>query len=267
MPEFDSFARKIRAEFRVNPLLPFGTPLQIGLIATVSDGKFTRQGTIESILGEPTPSVVTSAGEANWTLTSGKSVSVSLLAKGKVPHLFPDLVTAAAQAEISFSRKDSFAFSASSVTISTISEPATLYASILNAYSQGEWKKEYFIVTEIATPSSFFAALSKSGGGGVLLSAKSNVTIGPADIANLAAKFDVTAKTSEVATYDSGGQPLFFNALRVRSKIFSDTVVQPFSGDGPAAEDIFASVTPTLTMTDAEFRELAVESPGPGERS
>jgi hypothetical protein len=245
MSTFEAFVKKVRKEYGVNPLLPFGTPIEPGVIGTMSGGKLTRRGSVESILKKPLPPLTSSRAPANWGLTSGKSVSVGILASGKSSNLFPDLAAASVRAEISFGGKGSYVLSAKDVVISTVADPASLMGAILAAYGRKEWEKDFILINEVATPGSVFAALSHSGSGGVLLNAKGNLNAGPVDIAGLAANFQVTAKTSDAETYESGGQPLFFNALRIRSKWLSGATVLPFAREEYTTEDIFAQVTYT----------------------
>ncbi len=197
------------------------------------------------MLKKPLPPLTTSLAPANWGLTSGRSVAVSILASGQNSNLFPDLPAASVRAEISFGGQESFVLSAKNVVISTVADPASLLGAILAAYGRREWEKDSILISEVAVPESVFAALSRSGNGGVLLSAKGNLNAGPVDIAGLAASFQVTAKASDAETYESGGQPLFFNALRVRGKWLSGATVLPFSREEYAADDIFARVTYT----------------------
>lgn len=245
MSTFEAFVGKVRKEYGVNPLLPFGTPIEPGVIGTLSGGKFTRRGSVESILKKPLPPLTSSTAPANWGLTSGKSVSVSILASGKTSKLFPEFPSASVRAEISFGGQSSYVLSARDVIVSTVADPASLLGAILAAYGRREWEKDYILVSEVATPGSVFAALSNSGGGGVLLSAKGDLNAGPVDIAGLAANFQVSAKTSDAETYESGGQPLFFNALRVRGKWLSGATVLPFAHEEYAAEEVFARATYT----------------------
>jgi hypothetical protein len=245
MSIFEAFSAKVRKEYGVNPLLPFGTPIEPGVIGTTSGGKFTRRGTVESILKKPLPPLTTSRQPASWGLISGKSVSVSVLASGKASNLFPDLPSASVRAEILFGGQDSYVLSAKNVVISTVADPASLLGGILAAYGRQEWEKDFILISEVATPESVFAALSHSGSGGVLLSAKGDLNAGPVDIAGLAASFQVTAKSSDAETYESGGQPLFFNALRIRSKWLAGATVLPFAREQYPAEDVFARVTYT----------------------
>jgi hypothetical protein len=243
-----NFVRTIRRELKCRPMLPFGAAFDIGRVGVIEDEQFSPRGTVESILGIPVGEPDKSIGESSWQKTSGKDVKLKFLAAGQGSTLFPDASTANAKIEVSFAKADSFLASVNALKIMTLRDPKVLIDRLIDAYGRGMWRKEYILIYQIVIPTEVMILISKNAGTNLLLSAAaSNVPKEKeGDGANIAGKFQIEYQTQDVLRLDSGGQPLFYNAYRVRRSIWSRLL-----GRGPkvvtfaatdSSEEIFEQV-------------------------
>lgn len=216
----DRFVQEIRNNFRVRPVLPFGLPLTIGTVGVVEDGQFSYRGTVKSILGVEPGETTTSVGTASWSLTSGRDVSIRLLASGEESTFFPQAPTVKARVEISLQKADSFLASVLKPNITTLKDPVALVEAMLNSYSRGIWRKAYVVVHEAVIPDGALVLLSRTANTKILLEA--NTDFKAVNLADLAAGLSVTYQNQDVLRFESGGgNTLFYNAFRVKENFWT----------------------------------------------
>lgn len=222
MSSIRNLADKVHDKHKVWPAFPFGVAIEIGAVGVVEDDQFSRRGTVLSVLNTDIGETVTSPRSSGWNMTSGRNVKINFLADGKASTLFPDAPKANAKIEISFSSEESFLATVNDLTISTLRDPRNLINSMMDAYRRGVWRKEYLLIYEIVTPAKALIMLSRNAGTNLLLAADGAVTA--QGIANLAGNFSLTYQTQDVVTFESGGQPLFYNAYRVKEGFWTGTL-------------------------------------------
>jgi hypothetical protein len=230
-----------RRELKARPTVPFGAPIEIGLIGVIDDdNRFVRRGTPESILWTSVGALAESKKDANFQKTSGRDVKLKFLAKGEASTLLPQAPSVDARIEVSFESENSFLLSLKNYKVTTLSNPAALIERILDAYRRGIWRKEYVLIYETLTPEQVLIMAATSGGTNLLLSAKADVT--PADVGAIAGLFKIEYQTQDVLKEDSGGQPLFYNCYRVKRKwLIGRPEVGTFAVEDPT-ESFFESV-------------------------
>jgi hypothetical protein len=235
VPSIDRLVDKTRQELSARPILPFGALMKLGAVGVIENNQFSPRGTARSILGGRIGGV--SKGQhANWQLTSGKDVKLNFLGSGKASTLFPNAPSVGAKVEVSFESSESFLLSVDRLTISTLSDPSDLIKRLLDAYRRGTWRRDYVLVYELITPAQAFVLLSKESDSKFLLGAKAKVKA-PQGTADLAGKFGLRFQSKDAVKLDSGGQPLFFNAYRVKESFWSgDLSVGTAALDDPIAE-------------------------------
>jgi hypothetical protein len=240
MESVEKFTQKVKGQFNVRTVLPFGAPVVIGSVGVVENGLFEPRGTVKSILGVELGS--TSTGKpADWQLTSGRDVGVKFLAHGEASSLFPAAPKANAKIEISFSKGDSFLCTLNDLTISTLQDPAVLIKAMLDAYKRGVWRRDFVLIYETVTPSKALVLLSKNAGTNILLAA--NAKVKTSGLANVAGKFAVTYQSQDVVNLSAGRQPLFYNAYRVKTSFWTGSPrIAALAARARRVKDVFVSV-------------------------
>jgi hypothetical protein len=205
-----------RQELKARPVVPFGAPIEIGLIGVIEDDKFVRRGTVDSILKSRVGDFDESKKDTTVQKTSGRDVKLNFLAKGEPSTLWPRAPSADARIEASFKSQDSCLLSVKNYKVQTLRDPSPLIERILDAYRRGTWRKEYVLIYETITPAEALIVAATTAGTNLLLCAKAEVT--PADVGAVAGSFKIEYQTEDVLKEDSGGQPLFYNCYRVKRK-------------------------------------------------
>jgi hypothetical protein len=237
MSSVSRYVEKSRDEFKARPILPLGTPLRPGAVGVVENDQFSPRGTVASILGTRVGKVESGAA-ANWQATSGSDVGLRFVASGEASTIFPSAPKAGAKVEVTFGSSDSLLVSVGGVKVSRIADPAALIARMLDAFRRGTWRKEYVLVYEVMEPADVLVLLARQRDTKFLLSAKAKVKA-PQGSADLAGKFELRYQSKDAVKLDSGRQPVFFNAYRVKERFFSENEVESF---GPDAENPFEAV-------------------------
>lgn len=235
MSSVSRFVDKTRDELRARPVLPFGASVKLGAIGVVEDGQLSPRGNVRSVLGGRVGEV--SVGKrAEWELTSGKDVSINFVAKGEASKLFPQAPVADAKVEVSFGSSESFLASVSGLKISTMTNPADLLQKMVEAYERGAWRPEYVLVYEVIVPRAALILLSKTSDSKFLLTTSASLKTAPAT-AELAGKFRLRFQSKDAVKLDGGGQPLFFNAFRVKENFWTGEIgVEQLSGAQAASQ-------------------------------
>lgn len=222
MSSISRFVDKTRAELKVRPILPFGASVRLGAVGVVEDGQFSPRGNVQSILGGEVGEV--SVGErGNWQITSGNDVQMSFLAAGSASTIFPAAPKADARVEVSFGSSDSFLASVDALEVSTMTNPHLLLNAMLDAFRRGTWQPEYVLVYEVVVPRHALVLLARQAQSQFLLGARADITV-PQGTADLAGKFGLRFQNRDAVHLDGGGQPLFFNAFRVKQGFWSGSL-------------------------------------------
>jgi len=224
--------KKVQDAFKVRPMMPFGMSFEIGTIGIVEDDQFSTRGTVESVLKIPRGSIVQSRQSSNWQATSGEDVELNILGDGEASALFPAAPKANVKIEVSFSKAESFLVTVNNLTISTLREPLALIEAMQDAYRRGVWRKDYILIYETVTPAETLLLLSRSAGTKLLLTADTKVA--PAGLADIAGKFSLSYQSEDLMRFASGGQPLFYNAYRVKESFWTGNLAaETFGADDP----------------------------------
>jgi hypothetical protein len=238
MSSDDVYVRRVREALKVRPVLPFGLPIEIGVIGIVNGNEFDRRGTAASVLGTEAGETITAENKSDWSLTSGHDVQIRFLASGEASSLFPAVAPVDARVELSFGSADSFLLSARGVRITTLKDPVALIGAIIDGYQRRVFKRDYVFVYQEVRCDQVLALLGKTKNTNLLLSAQAKVV--SAGLADLAGHFAVSHQSQDVTKLDGGGQVLFYNAYRVKESFWSgETSVSTFETLGIPTEEVF----------------------------
>jgi hypothetical protein len=239
MSIISGFVRKVQDDLKARAFLPLGAAFEIGMVGVVDDDQFSPRGTVESILGVSRGEFITSLRESTWQVTSGSFLNIGFVASGESSTLFPSAPKATAKVEISFAKSESFLASATQLTVSTMREPLALLKAMIAAYQNGVWRKEYVFVYEAITPAEVLVLLSRNAGTNLLLTLDGSA--GPSGLGDLAGKATLSFQSQDVIRLTSGGQPIFFNAFRVKDRFWTGPEPEVFSV-GVGADTVFEKV-------------------------
>jgi hypothetical protein len=195
--------------------------LSIGSVGVMQDDQFVPRGSAKSLLDVQDLGPTTTGQRANWQLTSGSDVAINFLGDGEASTLFPKAPKLNAKIEVSFARDASFFVNVTELTVETLQDPAALIGSMVDAYQRGVWRDDYVLVYETITPKNTLLLLSRSSQSNFLLAARGNATA-PQGTVDLAGKVGLTFQNRDALYFDVGGQPLFFNAYRVKRDWWTD---------------------------------------------
>jgi hypothetical protein len=240
MSSISRFADGARRELKARPILPFGAAVRLGAVGVVEDDQFSPRGNVESILGGEVGEV--STGErGNWQLTSGADVQLGFLASGAASTIFPEAPKAEAKVEVTFGSSESFLVSVDSLRVSTMTDPIALLNAMIEAFKRGTWRPEFVLVYEVVIPKNALVLLSRQAQTRFLLGAKADVAA-PQGTADLAGKFRLRFQDKDAIHLDAGGQPLFFNAFRVKQGFFGGLSPAPLEAGADPIAAVFDTV-------------------------
>ncbi|HOY31449.1 MAG TPA: hypothetical protein PKW80_06190 [Bacteroidales bacterium] len=200
-----------------------GTPLELGDIGLFKNNEFTKisnlknEGIVFQIKEDTTKTDLEH-------MTKGE-VSVMTKIAGTVPALGSVLANGDAGFSISFSQENAILFKANGTLSPCISDQIKLGKEIIQRYQQGEWDKDWAVITELVTADSATIIISSSQDAKIELKAKADISTAKLDIAdaslNLECAFSKDLYTKIVA--EQGITPLF-KMKKIRSSIFTDPV-------------------------------------------
>jgi hypothetical protein len=152
---------------------PINRQLQLGDYGVMKNGYFSKLGNIKNeplnlafdILKDPSP--------GHETFKSSNSINFSSIAKGDI--LANGAAAAKASVEIGFTQENAVFFSSAEVRYNEIQNIRQLGDQLLSLYHQGNWKKEYYVVTRLIEGKNSVLIISGSSGCKVNIEAKSDV--------------------------------------------------------------------------------------------
>ena len=194
-----------------------GVPLNVGDIGIFDkDGGFDRKANLQhlnisfQILPDST------CDELEYTSRGGVSISPKLSGKSLLNSSFG---INDAGLVVEFSKQNAVVFKAKDVTYPSIANQIQLEKDIMKLYAQGEWKKEWCVVTELAVAESVTIIISKSSNSKIELKANANINAAKIDIADASFDFSILSE-GEMSTKIIAAQGLtpLFKAQKMNFK-------------------------------------------------
>ena len=228
MAAVDRYIEKAREEFKVRPVLPLGQPMEVGVIGRVTDGAFHPWSTTDEILGLEPGTFTTSAAQSAWQLQSGRDVSLGMVARGQAGHLFPNVPSANARAEIEFSSDDAFLMAAKNPVFTALDSPKALADAMLVAQQRGDWQDDYVLVYQVVKVDYLMVLRASGTGGKALIEFAADVDPAGRKLADLAGSFSFNYVDQSLLSFEGTKVDAFFNAYRVRESLWSWPSVETF---------------------------------------
>lgn len=235
------YTRELYRQFRYYANWLPGTPLSLGDVGVLKAKEFVRKTNLKhlnldfEIIKDSTPSQISHQSKGG--------VSVSAKIAGTAPVLGSVLSEAEAGISVSFSNENSILFKANGTYNHIIKDQVKLGKDILKLYEEGNWDKDYLVITELVEADSSTILISNSSGSSIELSANANVSLGQLDIAN--ADIGLQPKISkdlytEIIT-NKGLTPLF-KSSKVQTRIFQQPIFEATKMRGMKDEQLHSGI-------------------------
>lgn len=193
-----------------------GVPLRLGDFGFVKDKLFTRIDNIES-LGIAFRIRPDTTKETQKHSTAG-SVSISFKAAGKAPQIGSVLTEAEAGFTVEFKRNKSTVYEAVGCVAPSIENQVEVGNAILEKFRQGEWNKDWAVITELVETDSATILISNSSNSKVELTVSGNVAPGGVSIADINAGLQVAfSKDMNTTLISQQGLTPLFKARAIKS--------------------------------------------------
>ena len=194
-----------------------GSPVELGTIGTMKDKEFTKASHLrnEGILYETDEDTSTS----DFDYSSKGAVTVRPKLSGEVPVAGSVLSQADAGVTVEFSRQNAILFRAIGTTTVSIRDQIKLGREIRKRVEEGTWNKRWVVITELIKAESATILISSSVKGKAELKAKTAVSTGAIDIADLQLQLEVVF-SKDLSTKIVAGEGLtpLFKVRRGRMK-------------------------------------------------
>ncbi len=185
------YQRKIYRHYKMLTIWPIGTPLELGDIVEKVKGVYRRTSNLKEI--DPSIEIaerkdVTSDNE-EFDDKGSVIISAKLKGDAAIPNTSIGLNDAGALVE--FESKNSVYLKAIDINYKSIEDQIGLGNKIIDLFGNGNWDKDWFIITELAQAKSGTIILSKSTDAKIEIKAKAAGTIEEIDLANAELKLSV----------------------------------------------------------------------------
>lgn len=214
-----------------------GKPLKIGYIGKLDNfGVFTVYSSLEkeSITAE----IHLDDTTADMDYTSHDSVNITAKLSGKAPvagSVFTDLD---AGFSFDFKSSKSVVFQSSGNKTNQIVNLAAITKSILQKYKDGNWDKDWLVVTELVTAESATIIISNSSDGKLELKANANVGTSNLKLTDVSLGLSVAREKGSTLKYiaENGLTPLYRVMGIKHPLIGKDKVVIKIKAEAPVFE-------------------------------
>lgn len=210
MSTYKTYLRALHKKFGYRATWSPGTPLKIGDVGVINgDGVFSPVGTLES-MGITGADVRPGSTLESLNFNSSSGVSIALKASGQAAPTGSHLTEAEAGFSISFSKESAIVFRASNPKEEIILT-GNIGQQILQKYENGEWNKDYVVITSLVSAEATTVIISGESGGQIDISASGKADVSDADLASADGSLDVkwSNKISEQIVGKSGLTPLY----------------------------------------------------------
>lgn len=193
-----------------------GVQLELGDVGVIKDRLFTRITTLKN-LGISFQVRPDTSKEAQKHSSSG-SVSITFKAAGKIPQAGSVLTEAEAGFSIEFKKSKSTVYEALGCVAPSIDDQVAIGKKILELAAQGEWNKDWAVITELVVADSATVLISNSSSSKIELTASGNVVAGTVSLADVNAGLQIAfSKDMQTVLVSQAGLTPLFKARAIKS--------------------------------------------------
>jgi hypothetical protein len=200
-----------------------GDPIEIGDVGILVDGRFRRMLSLDD-LGIPyTSSKVGAAQNVQYTSSKGTKIGAVTGASA----------TGVARGEIAidFAAEGAFVFQAAGLRARRLQELPVVGRSVLAAYEEGRWSKEWLLIESFHTANSARIIVSQDSSAGLVLTAKADNLASMLSLADPKIGLEVASSRGKLV-HVVGGRELrpLYSCLRVQKPFLADPSMAPARG-------------------------------------
>jgi hypothetical protein len=208
------------------------TPIKIGDVGILEDDVFIKESTLNEhgIYFE----VAISESDATIDFSSECGITLKTKLEGKIDPSATSLGKADAGFIIEFNDENGFIFKAKGSRTSVISNLGAVKREVLRRFNEGNWAKNWVIISELIEAKSATILLSGQAGSKVELKAQGDLNVSTMDIADASLNLKLESGQTLAATI-LGQQKItpLYRIIGVKQSFFSDPSVV---GREPSAE-------------------------------
>lgn len=189
----DQYTEELYQQFGYYPAWLPGSKFELGDVGVLEGSQFTRISTLDEL--GISFQMRTDTSKLNMEYVSKNGVSISTRTKGTIGDL-------AAEAQgnnemsfvVDFVRGNAVLFQLDGVTITSVRDAIVLGKEVLKRYSNGNWEKEWVVITELVRAERATILVSNSAEGRLELNASFGQKHAPSNLAQLGTQFSVVSQ-------------------------------------------------------------------------
>jgi hypothetical protein len=226
---------------------PPNIPIRLGDYGDLRRDCFDRRGNVTDRFGVGTRSRIKRSAPSTFEFRSGRSVSVTLRAKGDV--LPSGIPAVKAGMGVNFSRGRSVLFNAAGCTVESIEDIDGFGKRLLDLFQEKRWEADRVVVTSFIAATTLTLVISAEANASIDLEADGDLS--SIDLSQARIKLHMTGERGLAAKYITEGNTFPLVGLsRVQKRIF-----------GPRFQTRYATYTPQ-TSVDMEAEAERIRAVG-----
>jgi hypothetical protein len=258
---WEQYAKEMFEKFGYLATWTPGVQLELGDVGVVKDRLFTRITSLKN-LGIDFKTREDKTEETQKHSSSG-SVSITFKAAGKAPALGSVLTQAEAGFSIEFKKSKATVYEAVGCVAPMIDDQLAVGKKVLEMYQQGNWNKDWAVITELVQARSATVLISNSSSAKIELSAGGTFSGGAASLADVNAQLQVAFSKDMMTTLVSqAGLTPLFKARGVKS----NGPIGPFDKAAPLGGGLnaldFLALGDSFRSEDLYFGEVQYDLTG-----
>lgn len=242
MSAFKKYLKEVKKQFAYRATWLPGEVLQVGDIGIIKNAKFFRQTNLANMGIEF--ELKESDNPTDYEFMSEGDVKVTMKLAGKAPTV-PGSVLGVADAGVTvqFNKKNAILFEVKQATQSKIDDIPSIGRQIEQLFEDGDWKKEYVVITELVKGKEGTVLISRSSNLVLDFKAKGEVGAGKVKVSDAGVELltTVSKKQGVVVKNDTGITPLY-SIMGIKKGWFDpdgDFQLKGLVPDGAKEQEIF----------------------------
>lgn len=207
-------------------------PIDVGDVGRLEGGRFRRATSLAALGVEADVETIPSGQPVEYVSKGGTKVEVASGAG------VADL--ASAEVKVTFSHESAFLFHTSILRPVRLSNPAAVTRSVLAAYDEGSWEKEWLLVEALHEADLATILVSQDKSAEVVLSANVSELLASVSLADPRISFSVVSSRGRMVkiVHAERVRPLY-SCLRIRDPLIRDPSLRPVRGAATPSQSAF----------------------------
>jgi hypothetical protein len=201
-----------------------GDLIEIGDVGELQNGRFRRQTSLTDLGISYTTRDAGTPQNVQYTSAKGTKVGTGTSASAAG--------IAGVEINIEFSADGAFVFHAMGLQAARLQELPAVGASVLAAYEEGRWRKEWLLVEAVHVADCATIIISQDNSASLVLTGSASGPISVLSLADPKARLDVASSSGKLV-HVVGGRTLrpLFSCLRIEHSFFAEPSLAPARGE------------------------------------